>query len=194
MAAVALLAATSACDGAAKDADSPRSPITQGSTPPRSAGTSAAAIAPDLHASLQQMRTKEGTREITAHITNDSAGPVTVTSVQLDSPAFATLPPTPKQTVFAPGATIDLQTSYGRPHCAAGDDGSTFVLTVEGVGTQRLPVDRAGLAFLDYLHTRECGLAAAEAIATVTFGHQVTRVVRGGTDYLLGTTRRHPRG
>ncbi len=151
--------------------------------------TTAAATTPvRLHVTLVQYRPDEGTRNVSAEVTNDGPAPITVTSVALTSPDMARLPPTPKNTVFAPGQTIDLRTRYGEPRCGRRHPAgmSSFSLGLDGLSTTSVRLDKGGLAFLGRLYARECGLADIAAVARVSLGSDYTRVTIGGEQYLRG--------
>jgi len=144
--------------------------------------------APQLSASLTQLRIYEGTRKINAQIVNSDDSTVTVTSVQLRASGSVTLPPTPKNTVYEPGRTIDLSTRFGNPYCDPGAGlHPVFRLGLADGTVVDLPVNASGIATLRRLQDRECNLERISTIASIDLGDRFTRVVVGSNEYLRGT-------
>ncbi len=139
-------------------------------------------------ATLVQQRPDEGTRRIAAELTNRGSSSVTVESVALDSPGFQPLPATSKDTTFAVNQTIDLTMQYGEPRCtgSAANRAAGFTVVLADGSRLKLPLDRAGQAWLDRLHDDECALKRVTDIASLSFGADFSRVVVDGERYLHG--------
>ncbi len=154
---------------------------------------------PSLSTTVLQYRPDEGTRRISIEVTNVDESQVRVVGVTLHTSAFQPLPATPKDTVFAPGQTIALATTYGDPRCRA-DDTTTDAVAVmtlsqpTGTMTTDVPVSEAGQAWLSRLHRSECQQAALDAVVDVELPQAWRRVVVDGYPYLRGalTLRRTP--
>jgi hypothetical protein len=137
---------------------------------------------------LNQNRPQEGTRSINAHLTNRSGQTLTVTSIRLDTAQIASLPPTPKDTTFAPGRTIDVVTQYGEPRCdGEATSESTFEVTLSDGSTQSIPLTRHGEAWLTRLYADECRVAAIRAVASLAYGPTLVRTTVEGLAALRGT-------
>lgn len=144
---------------------------------------------PDLALTVEQYRDDEVEHAIEVAVRNREADPVTVESVQFDSPDFASTGPVAHHTsIPAGGWRIDLRTPYGRGRC----DGATVpgharaatavvrIVSADGMARDwryRLP-DPAHL--LDRLLANECRLAMVANVAEIRFGDTWT-VVRGGS-------------
>ena len=102
-------------------------------------------------------------------LTNTGTAPVTVTSVQLDSPGFGELPARTVEVEFAPGRTFDLPTEFGPVVCAVAPDPVAARVTVsrDGGPAEELLVPLAG-PVLDEVHARQCEVEAVTAAAAVT--------------------------
>jgi hypothetical protein len=100
-------------------------------------------------------------------ITGDDA--FTVTSVALDSPGFAALPPSPVTAEFAPGRVIDLPTTYGTPVCDAEPLPAAARLTVvrPGGGEEEVSAPLAG-DVLELVHDEECAVRAVAEVVDVS--------------------------
>jgi hypothetical protein len=86
-----------------------------------------------------------------------------VTSVALDSPGFAPLPPTRLISDFTPGRVTDLRTPFGDPRCDVSPEPASARLTVVRDGGQPEEVDVPLEA--DVLVRIHAKLCAAEALA-----------------------------
>jgi hypothetical protein len=142
-------------------------------SPSRSSSPPAVAAVPGIGAEVVLLRTDEAIGgQVQVRITDTGDAPFTVTSVALDSPGFAEMPPTELRAEFAPGRVIDLPTPYGEPVCstvplpAAADlavvrpDGAVEELTV--------PLDAE---VLERIHGEECAaLAVLEVVAIEVTG------------------------
>jgi hypothetical protein len=147
---LAVLLAGCAAEGGAPAA--PGTPTVSG--PPAVAGIEAEAV---------RLRSDvTAGRRLQVRIADTGAAPFTVTSVQLDTPGFAVLPPRDTATEFTPGRVIDLPVERGAVDCAAPPDPAAARLTVlrpDG-STEQLLVPLGGDT-LARLHAQEC---AAEAV------------------------------
>lgn len=141
-----------------------------------------------MRATVTQYRLDEGTRKINAQLTNRGTAPVTVTGVRLSWAGAGRTPTTPKDTVIAPGQTIDLRTTYGPAYCrkpAALRAG--FHVTIEGGEGLTLAVDRAGLRLLERLRQRDCAARQLREMASISFGPHYRQVVVAGEELLRGS-------
>ncbi len=156
--AVVLLLAGCAAEGGAPAAQgTPPVAVPTVSAPPPVAGIEAEAV---------RLRSDvTAGRRLQVRISDTGPAPFTVTSVQLDTPGFAALPPRDTSTEFTPGQVIDLPVERGAVDCAARPDPAAARLTVvrpDG-STEELRVPLAGDT-LARLHAQEC---AAEALLDV---------------------------
>jgi hypothetical protein len=106
--------------------------------------------------------------QVHVRVTDAGDRPFTVTSVAIDSPGFAPLPPTALTAAFEPGRTIDLRTAFGEPDCAAQPGPVAARLTVarpDGV-VEELRVPLAG-DDLDVVHREGCAVAGVLAVAGI---------------------------
>jgi hypothetical protein len=147
--------------------DEPAAETTTG-TPTTSAAPPVPAV-PGIEAEAVRQRTDEAVGgQVQVRITDTGDEPFTVTSVALDSPGFAPLPPREVQTEFSPGQVIDLPTKYGEPVCdAAAEPAATLLTVVRPDGaTEALRVPLAA-DVLTLIHTQECAVLALEEVVTV---------------------------
>ncbi len=156
---VVLLLAGCAAEGGA--------PAAQGTPPPVSApSVSAPPAVAGIEAEAVRLRSDvTAGRRLQVRIADTGSAPFTVTSVQLDTPGFAALPPRDTSTEFGPGRVIDLPVERGAVDCATPPDPAAARLTVvrpDG-STEELRVPLAGDT-LARLHAQEC---AAEALLDV---------------------------
>src|SRR4051812_35863379 len=152
-----LLAGCATEDGAPAAQGTPTVAMPTPSGPPAVAGVEAQAV---------RLRS-DGTagRRLQVRITEAGGAPVTVTSVQLDTPGFAVLPARDTSTEFTPGRVIDLPVERGAVDCATPLDPAAARLTVvrpDG-STEELLVPLGGDT-LARLHAQEC---AADAVLEV---------------------------
>jgi hypothetical protein len=120
----ALLGLAALCGACATTSAAPSAPAT----------TSAVAdvpAVPGIEAEAVRLRTDvpAGDR-LQVRVTDTGAQPFTVTSVAIDSPAFAPLPAAAVTADFSPGRTIDLPTRFGPAVCPPGEGGAAALLTV----------------------------------------------------------------
>lgn len=104
-------------------------------------------------------------------LTNTGNEQFTILGTGLDSAGFRTLPLSPRETLFRPGARIDLPTPYGQVICGPGDvaEPAYAALDVQrpdGTRDQvRVPMP-SDHGVLSRIHGEECqALALAEAVA-----------------------------
>ncbi|WP_116450875.1 hypothetical protein [Blastococcus litoris] len=152
--------------------------------PPSSSAPSADAVpaVPGLEAEAVRLRTDEAVGgRVQVRIT--ASEQFTVTSVALDSPGFAALPPTVETAEFEPGRVIDLPAPYGTPVCDAQPLPAAARLTVVRPGGGEETVHAPLSAdVLQLIHDEEC---AVEAV-TETVDVAVTDLADDG-DALAGS-------
>ena len=141
-----------------------------------------------LHVTVTQYRLDEGTRKINAQLTNRGAATVTVTGVRLIWAGARRLQPTPKDTVLAPGQTVDLQTRYGSAYCRGllAGRASVRVTMQDGTGFT-LPVDRSGRRLLGRLGRADCAARRLRQTATISFASHYRKVMMAGEEWLRGS-------
>jgi hypothetical protein len=136
-------------------------------------------------ATLTQSRTDLGTPMINAELTNIGAEPVTVVSIAVRSPDLARVPPSPKDTAYAPGQVIDLRTPYGRPRCGSDSlTAASYVLRLEGGSALTIPIDEHGLRWLAGLYRHDCAVRALGEVARVQFAPTASRTSIDGAQYI----------
>lgn len=126
-------------------------------------------------------------------LTNTGSEQYTVLATSLDSPGFIPLPPSPRETLFRPGARIDMPTPYGPVICDADVHAEPAyaaleVLRPDGTREQlRVPLP-SDYAILTRIHDEEClAEAIAEALSVELIDAQV---VGSGADQALQATLR----
>lgn len=95
-------------------------------------------------------------------ITNTGPRPFTVTAVQLRSPGFAVLAPSPREEPFPPGITYDMPAPYGAVQCGQAAQPATADVTLqEDGGPSRTLQVRLNSpdGLLDRIHRTECDQA-----------------------------------
>ena len=149
--AIAALLALAGCSSASRDGLAAATPSEPRQTVPDSADP-----VPGLSAEAVQLRTDAavGGR---IHVRVTASDTFTVTSVALESPGFAPLPPRELATDFVPGRVIDLRTPLGRARCDMAPQPASARLTVvrPGAGPEQVVVPLAA-AVLEDIHTDEC--------------------------------------
>ena len=102
------------------------------STSASSPTSASVAEVPGIAAEAVRLRTDVAVGgQVQVRITDTGTEPFSVTSVQLDSPGFAPLPPRPVAARYAPGQVIDLPTPFGAVRCAEAVDPVAARLSVE---------------------------------------------------------------
>ena len=71
-----------------------------------------------LNAVVDQFREDEIVHQLTVRITNHGSTGYHLSSLQLDWPGITEVPPTPRDTLLAPGQTVDVSIDYGSAVCA----------------------------------------------------------------------------
>ncbi|WP_369133021.1 hypothetical protein [Modestobacter sp. I12A-02662] len=159
---VLLLAGCAAEDGAPAGQGTP--PV--GAPPVGAPTVSAPPAVAGIEAEAVRLRSDvTAGRRLQVRISDTGPAPFTVTSVQLDTPGFAALPPRDTATEFTPGRVIDLPVERGAVDCATRPEPAAARLTVvrpDGT-TEELRVPLGGDT-LARLHAQEC---AAEALLAV---------------------------
>ncbi len=141
-----------------------------------------------LNVTLVQYRSAEGSRSIDVQVTNTRSVAIRVTAVRLYWPGFTDQPATPKDTTFAVGQTIDLDTTYGTARCDADLGAAPFVvLTIDGAGAQRVELDGHGTALLRRLQAHECYLERVAEVASIELGPSFRTVFVRTREYLAGS-------
>ncbi len=165
-AAVALAVLTAGCAASADPASGGPSSAT--ATTSLSAGPTVPAV-PGIEAEAVRQRTDEAIGDqVQVRITDTGDDPFTVTSVALDSPGFAPLPPREASTEFAPGQTIDLPVKFGEPRCDVAAEPAAARLTVvrpDG-STEDLRVPLAA-EIMTRIHGEECAVLALLEVVDV---------------------------
>ena len=130
------------------------------------------AAVPGIEAEAVRLRTDEAVGgRLQVRVTDTGTAPFTVTSVAIDSPGFAPLPPTGLTAPFAPGQTIDLPTPFGAARCAAPTDPAAALLTVQRPdgAADELRVPLTGDT-LGRVHAEECAVEAVLADVGIELG------------------------
>lgn len=126
-------------------------------------------------------------RTFRLELTNDGDDAVTVTSVQLASPQFVTVPPSARDTQLAPGRRLLLPVPYGDSVCPASGE-SELLVEVAGVESS-LPLAQAPEGVIEALHEVECQEAAVRAAADLAFADLVATGPRSVAGDLAVTAR-----
>src|SRR3954463_13228154 len=164
-AAIVLVAAlTAACGASSGSSSAQRSPAAP-TTASLSTGAAVPAV-PGIEAEAVRLGTDEAPGgQAPTRVANTGDAPFPVTSVPLDSPGFAPLPPRAETATYQPGQVIDLPTPFGAPRCGTAAQPAAALLTVvrpEGTGEDvRVPL---AADVLDLIHEQAC---AAEAVLLV---------------------------
>src|SRR3954452_11595033 len=163
-AAIVLVAALTAACGSSSGASPSSSPTTTalstGPAVPPVAGIEAEAV---------RLRTDEALGgQVQTRVTNSGDAPFTVTSVALDSPGFAPLPPRAETATYQPGQVIALPTPFGDPVCdTAAQPAAARLTVVRPDGTTedvRVPL---AADVLDLIHEQTCAAEAVLAVADI---------------------------
>lgn len=126
----------------------------------------------ELTATATRSSLFDSQRTFRLELTNDGDAPVTVASVQLDSPLFEPVPASSRDTQLAPGQRLLLPVPYG-PSICPGAGPSNLVTLVSGDEVV-VPLDQVPVEVMDALHEVECGEAAVRDAADVAFGDDWT--------------------
>jgi hypothetical protein len=168
---VVVLAAalTAACGSSSPSASgptttpSPTAALSSGPPVPPVAGVEAEAV---------QLRTDVAIGgQVQVRVTDTGDQPFTVTSVAIDSPGFAPLPPRAETAHYSPRQVVDLPTPFGDPLCDTAAEPAAARLTVvrpDGT-TEDLRVPLAA-EVLGRIHAEECAVERVLAVADVQVG------------------------
>ncbi|MEP7089381.1 MAG: hypothetical protein ABI776_04670, partial [Nocardioidaceae bacterium] len=142
-------------------------------------------VAP-LRASIGQFRFDEGTRRLSAGVTNDGAGDIRVTRATVDWAAMAFPTLTLPGDVVHPGQTAAFTIRFGAARCARSVGRRPVMVAVVDGRTQRLNlhVDQPGL--LGRLRAKDCAQQrlGREAVVRLRLATGTERVA--GEEYLPG--------
>jgi hypothetical protein len=164
---LALVALTAGCGASAE----PASESSAAPTTSLSAGPPVPAV-PGIEAEAVRLRTDEAVGgQVQVRITDTGDEPFTVTTVALDSPGFAPVPPREASTLFEPGRTIDLPVRYGEPRCDVAAEPAAARLTVvrSDGSSEELRVPLAA-EILTRIHGEECAVLALLDVVDVRVG------------------------
>jgi len=125
-----------------------------------------------IEAEAVRLRTDEALGgQVQTRVTNTGDTPFTVTSVALDSPGFAPLPPRAETATYQPGQVIDLPTPFGDAVCdTAAQPAAALLTVVRPDGTTedlRVPLSAD---VLDLIHEQTCAAEAVLALADIEVG------------------------
>lgn len=173
--AVLALAACSAADRAASDADASSTGRTATSAPPNG-----------LTASLVQYRRDQPRRYVEVKFANAGAEPLDVTMLDVTLPGFGPSGDIRRTTHLEADRRVDLPVALGDPRCDGPPTGAASVLVDVRRGggpavRATVPVDDDGL--LARLRTFECAVRRAEAAADIALSPDWQR--RGAGDDLV---------
>jgi hypothetical protein len=168
----------------------PEDPAPARSAPSNASTSSASAArqvpAAALDASVTQFRYQEGTRNLKAGVTNNSARDIRVSSATIawDGLAFPAVRLTDDP--VHPGQTAAFQIAYGAPACTGEPSTRPTLVTVVDGRRRRLPLRVEDPGLLDRLRDKACarGELAAVAGVALTFGRRT--LVSRGEEYLPG--------
>jgi hypothetical protein len=169
-AAIVLVAAlTAACGSSSGSSSSPSSAVP--TTASLSTGPAVPPVA-GIEAEAVRLRTDEALGgQVQTRVTDTGDAPFTVTSVALDSPGFAPLPPQAESATYQPKQVIDLPTPFGDAVCdTAAQPAAALLTVVRPDGTTedlRVPLSAD---ILDLIHEQTCAAEAVLAVADIQVG------------------------
>jgi hypothetical protein len=168
-AAIVLVAALTAACGSSSAASSSSS--TSSPAPTTASLSTGPAVPPvqGIEAEAVRLRTDEALGgQVQTRVTNTGDAPFTVTSVALDSPGFAPLPPRAETATYQPKQVIDLPTPFGEAICGTAAQPAAARLTVvrpDGTTEDvRVPLSAD---VLDLIHEQTCAAEAVLAVADI---------------------------
>jgi hypothetical protein len=169
-AAIVLVAALTAACGSSSSPSSSSSSAAP-TTASLSTGPAVPAV-PGIEAEAVRQRTDEAVGgQVQTRVRNTGDAPFTVTSVALDSPGFAPLPPRLETASYQPGQVIDLPTPFGDVICDTAAQPAAARLTVvrpDGTTEEvRVPLSAD---VLDLIHEQTCAAEAVLAVADIEVG------------------------
>lgn len=118
-------------------------------------------------------------------VTNASAAPITLETVQFRSPGFAEVAASERELQMGPGARIDVPVGFGTADCAASVDPIEAVVSYHddsgSVQTTTVPLAQP-YDIIDRIHNEQCSAAriAGEVTMTLTVDPTVTPATDGG--------------
>src|SRR3954454_6206416 len=116
-AAVVLVAGLTAACGASSGSPSSAGSSAASTTASLPTGPAVPAVT-GIQAEAVRLRTDEAIGgQVQTRVTNTGDAPFTVTSAALDSPCFASLPPTAETATYQPKQVIALPSLFGAPKC-----------------------------------------------------------------------------
>jgi hypothetical protein len=168
--AAGVVAAVALLVGACGQGAAPSSPEASPAPAPTSAPGPEAPAVPGIAAEAVRLRTDEAVGgRVQVRVTNTGTAPFTVTSVVIESPGSAPLPPTAVSATYAPRQTIDLPTPVGTAVCRAEPEPAVARLTLTrpdgAVEELRVPLTGDALA---RVHREECAVAALAEVVDVS--------------------------
>ena len=130
---------------------------------------SATTASANLHVSLERPRYLVLRRMLEFILRNDGDVPVTVDTLQLDSPFFTTVEAAVDRVVVPPHDRVDVAVDYGEAVCPAPSDAHGARLGINGAPPRRLTLEDADAA-IGLVHDEECNRMAVAAAADIEFG------------------------
>jgi urease beta subunit len=145
---------------------------------------------------VAQFRFDEGTRRLSAGVTNRGERAVRVSSATISWAGFAfpTVPLTDPQADAQPGQSVAFTIRYGAARCDSPPrDAPVMVVVVDG-RTRRLPLQVQDPQLLVRLHRKACAQQRLAEVADIGLRIGRRDVVADGEHYLTATltVRRHP--
>lgn len=100
--------------------------------------------------------------------------PVTVATMQLDTPLFELAPPTERSMLLLPGGReVVASVAYGAPRCDGdADDVFEAVVVLDSGEAVRVPAPEKFAGIIGRLHARECGAEAVREAITLELGDE----------------------
>lgn len=139
-----------------------------------------------LDASVAQFRFDEGTRNLRAGVTNNSARDIRVSAATIAWDGFR-FPKVPiSDDLVKPGLTAAFDIAYGAPRCSREPTGKPALVAVVDGRTRRLPLRVDDPQLLARLRDSACAAERLNAAATVRLSFEPTTVMVHGEEYLPG--------
>jgi hypothetical protein len=153
----------------------------------------AGASAPRLAAEVVQLRRDEVLGRVEVYVSNRSAGPVTIETVDLSVPGFSGAGPQRKDEPLPAGQGVDLPTGYGEVSCPATGPVQVGVPRVvvsvhrDGESSQRVTLTARGRPLLQRIASGLCLTRKLDSEVSLTFGPHWQRSGHGAATTLTGT-------
>jgi hypothetical protein len=140
-----------------------------------------------LHASVNQFRNQEGTRQLKAGITNNGRTEIRVTRATIDWPGLEFPTVRMPDDAVLPGQTAAFTIEYGQPRCDRPPSSRPRLVAAVNGRNRRLPlhVDDPGL--LERLRVKTCAAERLAGVATVQLRLARRTVRSGGREQLPAT-------